>query len=380
MRGRWYQFALWFALCSTCRASDIRADTAQLYNHLKRFREYKVYELSAAEYKSIQSEYLAWIEARLKGGTSVAQMNEELRGAKLLSNGPETVDEQFNRTYAGFLGKVEASGVDAPDDLVKITFGIHTGGACNFDETILLYKRGSWRRIAQINAEGSYTHGFLLRELAVGRDDQVRGRLLASAWVASNCQSNWNGNSFRIDVSRGPSIQSLLDWSVSAYGGDPVRIAVAEDTVTFNYTTLSRDVDVLARDAVARWHVEGGRAIRQTPIAKSYGGFVEEWLEMDESEAARWSTPEAGSLHRDLAARLDRESIKWVHAADCPGSPRAREIGVQWRDSQQTTFFLVGGSTAAEMRMLSIVDKPSTSCRELDMRGDLSRILSEPAR
>ncbi len=53
-------------------------------------------------------------------------MNEELRGAKLLSNGPETVDEQFNRTYAGFLGKVEASGVDAPDDLVKITFGIHT--------------------------------------------------------------------------------------------------------------------------------------------------------------------------------------------------------------------------------------------------------------
>ncbi len=57
MRGRWYQFALWFALCSTCRASDIRADTAQLYNHLKRFREYKVYELSAAEYKSIQSEY-----------------------------------------------------------------------------------------------------------------------------------------------------------------------------------------------------------------------------------------------------------------------------------------------------------------------------------
>ncbi len=187
-------------------------------------------------------------------------------------------------------------------------------------------------------------------------------------------------HSFRIDVSRGPSIQSLLDWSVSAYGGDPVRIAVAEDTVTFNYTTLSRDVDVLARDAVARWHVEGGRAIRQTPIAKSYGGFVEEWPEMT-NQRPLGGALEAGSLHRDLAARLDRESIKWVHAADCPGSPRAREIGVQWRGlQQQTTFFLVGGSTAAEMRMLSIVNKPSTSCRELDMRGDLSRILSEPAR
>src|SRR5208283_2585228 len=116
-----------------CFATGIRADTAHLAGNLKRFRTHKLYELSAVEYKSVQNEYLAWIDSRMKTGTSVARMNEELEAAGLLSNGPQTVDEMFDKTYAGFLGNIEAKPSRAAEDLLAITFGIHTGGYCNFD-------------------------------------------------------------------------------------------------------------------------------------------------------------------------------------------------------------------------------------------------------
>src|ERR1700674_4581031 len=35
----------------------------------------------------------------------------------------------------------------------------------------------------------------------LGKDDPSRGRMIGSAWVASNCTSNWSGSLFRIDLS-----------------------------------------------------------------------------------------------------------------------------------------------------------------------------------
>jgi len=313
----------------------------------------------------------------MKTGTSVARMNEELEAAGLLSNGPQTVDEMFDKTYAGFLGNIEAKPSRAAEDLLAITFGIHTGGYCNFDETLVLYRRTPLLRIARINAEQSFTHGYRLRELAVGKEDPS-GRMIGSAWVASNCTSNWNGNLFRIDLLSAQPLANVLDREVSAFGGDKVGISIEDNTVTFRYTTLMGDLDALTRAGIARYRVQDGHAIREAPIATSFGGLINEWLEMDDAEAARWSTPEAATHHRDLAARTRKQLLQWEHVAACPGSPPAREISIQWNESKQTTVFLISASSAAEMRMLSVSDKRSPSCREIDVSAGLSSIVAEP--
>jgi hypothetical protein len=364
-------------LCAPC-FGGAQPDTSRLARHLERFRHYRVYEFSAGEYGPIQDEYIAWVDSRLKTGVSTAQMNEELRRANLLSAGPETVDDMFDRTYAGYLGAVEPVLLRKAGDLLALKIGIHTGGHCNFDETILLYSSKPFRRVGQINAELSYTHGYRLREAAVGAEGQARDSIIGSAWVASNCSSNWNGNIFRIDVSRRQSLQNVLDWDVSAFGGADVGISIEDNTLIFKYVTMLGDPDVLTRNAIARFYVQGGHAVRQAPIAPSFGGFIDEWLTMDDAEAARWGTAETSVRHHDLAARRNTELFTWQGVADCPGPPTMREVVLQWSESKQTTVFLISGANAAEMRMLSVLDTPSSSCHEIDISGDLSSILAEP--
>src|SRR5580704_9394475 len=77
--------------------SSIQSDTAQLASHLKRFRHYKVYELQPDEYRSIQAEYLAWLDSRMMNGVSLPIMNNELQAANLLSIGPQDVDDFFDK-------------------------------------------------------------------------------------------------------------------------------------------------------------------------------------------------------------------------------------------------------------------------------------------
>ena len=126
--------------------------------------------------------------------------------------------------------------------------------------------------------------------------------------------------------------------------------------------------------------MQDGRAIRQAPLAPSFGGFIDEWLRMDDTEAAGWSSPQAAVQHRDVAAKSSKGLFTWEHAATCPGPPPAREIAIRWNDSKQVTVFLIGASSAAEMRMLSVSGKRSPSCREIDIGADLREIMAEPSR
>lgn len=367
-------------VCAFCFGSESQTDTIRLAAHLKPFRRYKTYEISGAQYKTIQQVYLSWIAARMKSGVTLAQMNEELRAAHLLSDGP-TVGDDMEKSFAGFLGLVEALQLGVTD-LVALKFGIYGGSFCNLDETAVLYDAETLEELARINAETVSTHGsrygFRLRGLAVGKDDGVRGRIIGSDWVMSNCTSNWNGNAFRIDVSRGHSIKNILERELGAFGRVPVRISVEGNTVTVKYTTMSHDGDKLLRAGIAIYRVQGDRVSRQGPIALSFGGFIDEWLDMSDNEAAHWSTPEASARHHELVARFSKGHFRWNHAAVCPGSPPAREIGIQWNESKQNTFFLIRASSAADMRMVSIYDHPSSACSETKMDGELSSILAEP--
>src|SRR5579872_2480020 len=133
---RWAGLIFGLILCAPCFAVGIQVDTARLARHLEPFRHHALYEFSSAEYQPIQLEYLAWVDSRIRAGASLARMNQELDSANLLSEGPKTIDE-FDRTYAGFLAKIESVPLRGADDLLAIKFGIYTGGSCNIDETTL---------------------------------------------------------------------------------------------------------------------------------------------------------------------------------------------------------------------------------------------------
>ena len=105
---------------------------------------------------------ISLIDARLRAGRTVASINLELKDAHLLSNGPQTIDDMFEKSYAGYLGEVEAGALGDTRDILAVKVGIPTGVYCNFDQTLMLYQRRPFRRLAQLNADSEYRHGFWL--------------------------------------------------------------------------------------------------------------------------------------------------------------------------------------------------------------------------
>ncbi len=299
------------------------------------------HELSLTEFYAAQKKYLTWLDARFKRGDPIG-------------------------SYAGF-GDIRSERVRGNDSLVALVGGIHTGSYCNYDETAVVYNRSDRSRIAVFNAERTYKHGHHLESLAAGG-----GGLFASAWVASSCASNWNGSIFRIDRAGTGATENLLLRNVLAYDPNPVKIHVTENSVSFEYTASSRVEDILTRDAVAVYQIRGRQAIRQSPLAPSYGSFIQEWLELDDAEAARWSSPQAARAHHPAAAM--KGSFTWTHVAACPD----REIELNWGDTDKTVVFRISGTRAVDLRMESVSDHRAPSCREMDISKDISHINNEP--
>lgn len=370
------ELRLWLVVGFLCLPAFCAApqDTLRLAGHLAKLREHVVLELPPEEFKALQSEFLTWIDSRVKAGTSIDNMNAELGAAKLLSDGPQTIDDQFDKSYAGYLGHIESRPVPGADGPLVLVVGIHTGGYCDFDDTLLLYQRAPLRRIGWINAEPSYSHGYHLHNFTMEQEGPARGRIVASAWVASNCTSVWNGGRLRIDAAGPQSMTNLLNRGVGFRNSADVAITIHNAQVQFAYTTMVSDGNALEQDAIATYHLQAGRAIRIPPIASTYAGFISEWLTM--ADAAPVSSPQAAAMHHALAAK--RELFHWEHVADCPGPEPSREIAVRWDKSKQPIVFRISGATAAQMRMISVSAQRSPSCHEIPMGDDLHTVTAAP--
>ncbi|MGA2324889.1 MAG: hypothetical protein ABSH05_01245 [Bryobacteraceae bacterium] len=113
---------------------------------------------------------------------------------------------------------------------------------------------------------------------------------MASDWVASNCTSVWNGKRIRIDRLKGLWLENVLARRLYARDREAsqnVAPWVRGDVVTFWYQGSLGDADILSGPAIARYRVAGDRAIRERPMALTRGGFIYEWLKMDDAETAR---------------------------------------------------------------------------------------------
>lgn len=353
-------------------AESAKADTARLTAQLFRIRQKGAkYSVSASEYQSVRAAYQAWIDARLQAGIAPETMNDELRRAKLFLPGSLDIGDRFN-SYAGFLGEIEIRSSHGADDVLILTFSFNAGINCNSDETVLVYQRTPLRLIAAVNGQKAFTHGYILEDFDIGRED--RGiRVAASAWTFSRCTSNWGGHRFRIDLT-GPRLENLLDHeSVGGFGFD-TQVRVAGNIATFEYRGSLADPKILVRDGIMRFRVGGNEVIRQPPIARSYASFIGEWLAMDDTESSRWSSLQAQAYHKDLASR--KESFEFDYVADCADSPAGREIGVRW-ESGSSTIFRIAGTRAPDMRMVSVSSQRSSMCHQSDVMTILESALKE---
>ena len=156
-----------------------------------------------------------------------------------------------------------------------------------------------------------------------------------------------------------------------------IEVGIFNRTVTFKYIAGLADANLMARPGIARYRIEGGRAIREAPIASTRVGFMDEWLSMDDVNAARWSTPEAARVHASLVNDFKSTTFKWQSAARCEGNPVTWEITVRVEKSQRTHVFVISGSNAADLKMVRVVKTHSLSCRNVDLTGDLSAIAAD---
>lgn len=358
--------------CVSCFAA-VKEDTARLAAHLAVMRGG---EFTEVEFRPIQAEYLTWIDSRVRARATVQMINEELLDAKLLVKEPETFRDYYDRSTAGYLDRLQVESVREANDLLVLRLGIYTGSNCGYDDTLILYQRKPFRRIGWLNAEQYFTHGHSLGGLRIGKFNPAQGRIIASVWTASSCVSAWNGTRFRIDLLKAQTIASVLNTEALARNDIEVDIRVQSDVATFRYSTDMRDTAIGSRTGVASYWIRDGRATRQGPIAANFAGFIDEWLQLNDEDAARVSTPEAARMHHEVAARFKRDSYDWEHVADCPDG--TREIAIQEGQSERTTVFLLRASTIADMRMLLVSDKLNPSCREIDISKDLSAITSGP--
>jgi hypothetical protein len=129
--------------------------------------------------------------------------------------------------------------------------------------------------------------------------------------------------------------------------------------------------------AILRYRVTGDLAVREGPIALTRAGFLQEWLNMDDAEAARWSEPDAAGKHAAVSVAFAHDTFSWDRIARCDGSPQVWEIGVRLVEAKARYIFLMIGSRAGELRMRSIGDGPSESCAPLDVRKNLSGLGAE---
>jgi hypothetical protein len=361
-------------ICDSVVLPPPQADTVLFAQHMTQYRkiEHDLTELTAAEVKSIQAEYLAWLDARVTAGMSIEQMNIELNSGKLLTtrNGAKLIDYG---SYAGFVGTIHsnafnADGEDdeAPNDLLLFLLPIYIGPGCNVDETLVLYNRETRRRIGWINGETTYRHGLLFGAVAAQAQGPDSARLVATDWITSNCTSNWNGQIFRIDSLANGRATEVLDHSPAdgAMAGS-TKIQIDKDTVQFTYYSGANvaDPDGSLPLPVERYRVQGTRALRLGPLAETLGRFIDEWLGLEDSEAIRFGSPATATQHRALRVRRSEEWYSFTDAAVCPGTPPTHQVRALWDKSKRTTYFRVSGDTAATLRMESVADSPIPGCR-----------------
>jgi len=329
--------------------------------------------LTKEQADQIRVELLAWTDERIRRGLTVAQLNEQLAASGLLV--PEALykTDDIYQPFAGYLEKITSEPIQSASDLLQINLQI--GMTCSFDQTAVIYRRNPLRRVGWINnpdTKGSVA--WKLSLITVGSADPNGERIVAAGMMSGWCTSSLVGIQLRIWKLAGNEMRSLL---MRDLGGrdEPIKVVIDRDSVAFHFARNARDTAFLVRSSIERYKVERDRATRISPLAVHILGFIEEWLGLDDAEAARWSSPEGTKEHASAVAWAKDKLVEYEGGSRCTGSPRLWQVSVKLSDAEDRRFFLVNEDGAESLQMAGFRSEPVRECPHVDV-ADLTKELS----
>ncbi len=341
----------------------ITPDTAQLAAHLKPHQGKEW--IPTAAYRTLQSEYLRWIDNRLHSAASIESMNNELKQAGLFLPDPEPAGF-LRQGYAGYLSELAIRPPQPPAGILVVEAGIYRGARCGLDVTAVLYQIKPLKKLAHFNATPADSDlPYSLSGLDIGAKDANGERIVATGWSVTNCTSMWNGKGIRIDRLETNKVDNLLARALDAQStGDEEDFAanVQRDIVTFRYYGATGEGIILSVPAIARYRVVGRQTVRQSPIAQTRIGFLFEWLHMTATEAARWSPPDALKFRKEILASYKNSSILEAKIAICRDAKQTWEIGLKSPTSPTLHVVRISGTRATELRIAGVASTLSQSC------------------
>jgi hypothetical protein len=371
-----------FLMVASSTLAETLPDTTHLTDHLNALRGKKA--LTAEEYRSLQTEYMDWIDARVRAGVSIEIMNAELREADLFYHWIDSADriaDESSQSRAGYLEPISTRPLRGAAELLAVKAAIYKGIGCDLEMTVALYEKDSLKRVGLLEADPADSEpSYHLSGIDGVRRGAAGEWLIASGWTASNCSSAWNGKRVRIDVVSSAEVKNLVAKDLYARDRDRVEdvaVWVQRDVVSFWYEGGLRNEDLLSVPGILRYRVTGDLAVREGPVALTRAGFLQEWLNMDDAEAARWSEPDAAGKHAAISTAFAHDAFSWDRIARCDGSSQVWEVGIRLAEAKTRYVFRITGSRAGELRMSSSGNDPAEFCTPLDWRKNLSAIGSE---
>lgn len=358
---------LFVALPMLCNASS----TEDLVSILKPFRG--TLQLNLAQRHEIHTHFVDWVEQQLKQGASLEQMNQRLREADLIREQmrPESPDRSGR---VGFLGSIEKAVVGSPEALLAFRLPIHTGPGCSLDEAVAIYQQNPIARIATIHADNNPKgHPMYLAGLALSAPTNGGERVIASGWFSDSCNGSWANVLRKVDRTSSTRSKVLFgQWFVGRRFN--FEADVNGSMIRFLFEPAIKNTDLMSTQGIAKYELVGTRLTRISPLALTRAGFIQEWLGLSTSEAARWSSPAAIQKHAQLSTRYRDKYYTWKSASQCPDDTGVWEIAIQLDHSKTEDVFRMRADHAQDLRMISVSSTRSPSCQPNRIDQDLTSV------
>lgn len=355
-------------------------DTVALATHLRAVRG--VDSIKNPRFPELRREMMRWVDLRVLRGDPVSQINQELRSNNLLyKTAKPTFVPGSDTTVTGYVDQVTVQEAPGADDLLVIRFGV--GMDCGYDQSAIVYRRTPLARLGWIESPST---GAPMNFTSVSVGEEFEGqRLLATESYGAWCSSSFTGIRLEIwRIASSGSMHALLirpDIEGRRWFDNLVTTHVEKNIVTFRYTGDLPEISILVHAAIERYRVDGDKVTRIAPLALDLVGFIDEWMRMDDVQAAQWSEAAAARLHHELAAwygkgvdlPFARSAVGQTAVRRCEGSPRIWEVALQGMDRSDQRHFQISEMGAENLRILQVSRTLSSRCPTV--RVDLQKEL-----
>jgi hypothetical protein len=304
---------------------------------------------------------------------------------RLGANKPEHTREasagEWPEVMDGIYGNNLWIGVQRPKNMprliaLKVSFNID----CSSDSMLLIYeqKNGTWQQALRWQSgdyeeiSGAFGDFFEYAVVPQGSNAWAVAVAHGHPW----CTSRMSG--FDIDVVRpigteNPQVLFHKNDSYSRFNIDPVMKAT-RDGFDLRLERDALDMDFMTRPGIFRYRVSEKKVERTQPIAMNGRDFVDEWLQIEWADAAKWCA--AGSIeslrriHAENAKLFDPKASSWPELTygsvrGCSDDPKHYQVEVQMDPGTPTYFQIRQGENS--FTMLSASRTPNSRCKGPDI-------------